>query len=75
MSKTSDYGFAYIFHMPNLETFNSRVKSAKTPGRINLVEEREDIQIVTSSRHSQTLKEHATTVFELWTGEVLGCDA
>lgn len=77
MPNKSDYGFAYIFHMP-LEAFKSRVKSAKTPGRINLVEEREDIQIVTSSNSSQTLKEHATTVFELWTGQVLksrNCDS
>lgn len=70
MLKKSDYGFAYIFHMPTLETFKSRVKDAKTPARINIVEEREDIQIVTSLGYSHTLKEHATTMFELWTGEV-----
>lgn len=77
MPNKSDYGFAYIFHLP-LEAFKTRVKDAKTPTRINIVEEREDIQIVTSLGNSRTLKEHATTMFELWTGEVLksrDCDS
>jgi hypothetical protein len=68
-SKTSPYGFAYILHMP-LEGFNTFVKGGKTPTKLHFLEEREDIQVITSAGFSRPLTEHATIVFELWTGVV-----
>jgi len=65
---TSEYGFAYIFHMQRA-AFNDLVGHF-TGIEMTVTEERENIQIVHFSDYKTNIVQYATYVFELWTGQV-----
>lgn len=68
---TSEYGFAYIFHMKQA-AFNDLVGHF-TGIEMTVTEERKNVQVAHFADYKTKMVEAAACVFELWTGQVHKC--